>query len=409
MDPINLNKKIIKTIKLVPQKALIAANLMVLILVVIVFSGMHLGTIGNHDNKIYSFNDPQVKTSAEKLNQACIQQDKNKCYAPEFKTLIYQYNFSFAEQTLYALQDLDESAKSCHILAHYIAREAVRKSPKDWLTLLDSVNVNTCGSGFLHGVLESHLGDDPTTKFNGQLSDSVCDRGNDEYRKRMCTHFMGHFFLVDTNDNIEQALPNCDEVVARLKFDCLDGLFMEHNQRIALNDHQLADLPTYTPDYAQGLQKICDKYKDVQSIACWTELAEVYAKTFGYEAKTIYERCHEAPSIQAAQNCYFKGVVILATYPYDVTKERLTSICQFYKDQQTFMTCTSNLIASLLHYSPKFTSRGLDYCSNISNYTDACFKELGKQLSQFVPSLADRLALCALADPKYKNLCAKVN
>jgi hypothetical protein len=405
----SLKEKITNVIAHLPNKALIGANLAVLILVIIVLSDTPLAGI-NNDKKNYNFNDPLIKQTAERLAQLCTQQDKDKCYSPEFKKLINQYNFSFAEQTLYAMQDIDEGAKSCHILAHFIAREATKKSPKDWQSLLDSVNVNTCGSGFLHGVLESHLGDDPATKFDGQLSNNICDRGDDDYRKRMCTHFMGHFFLVDTNDDVDKAVPKCGEVVDRLKFDCLDGLFMEHNQRIALNDHQLADLPTYTPDYAASLQKVCDKYEGVQSVACWTEMAEVYAKTFGYEAELIYDKCNAAPSKESAERCYFKGVVLLATYPYNVTKDKLVSICQFYyDDEQTFMTCGNNLISSLLHYSPKFTDRGVDFCSGISKYNDWCFRELGNQLNQFVSSPADRLVFCSSADEKYKNLCAKID
>ncbi len=391
-------------IEKIPKNALIIANLVLLLFVLTIFST----AFWTKENKtVYSTDNMLVMNTASKLALECSRGDKEKCYKSGFKQLIDSYNFSFAEQTLYTLQDIDEGTKSCHILSHYISRETVKKSPKDWQDLLDKVNVSACGSGFLHGVLEAHLGDNPNTSFSGKLSDEVCNRGEDSYRKRMCTHFMGHFFIVNTLDNVDEAVPVCDDVVPELKFDCLNGLFMEHNQRIALNDHSLMPLPAYTPEYAKDLEKICQKYTGVPSKACWTEMAEVYAKTFGYDAKTIYNKCYKTANADDAQSCYFKGVVVLATYPYNVTQKKLTDICRVYSDESTYKSCTENLISSLMHYSPKFTSRGILLCSNINKYKEWCFNELGNQLSHFVLSADERLVLCSTAPENYKNLCAK--
>ena len=350
-------------------------------------------------------NKPSVEIAAKDISTDCAQADKEQCYKAGFGNLIKQYNFSFAQATLLALQDIDPFTKSCHVLAHSMARDAVRKSPKNWLQLMDSVDVNACGSGFLHGVLEAHLGDDSTTKFDSKLSETVCDHGPDDYRRRMCTHFMGHFFVVGSQDILSQALPNCDGVADKLKFDCLDGLFMEHNQRIALVDHGLLPAPTYTPEYAKQLEQGCSSYNGVQGLACWTEMAEVYAKTFGYDAKKIYDNCEHAKDFEQAESCYFKGVVILATYPLELNKQQLVEICSFYKDEATYQSCLTYFISSLMHYSVKFTDRGIELCQNISSYNQWCFEELGRQLAQSAPSAEQRTELCQTAEPKYRNSC----
>ena len=393
-------------IELIPEKSLIIANKIVflLIIVVLIYPFISLG-----NKKIYNSKEWTVTESARKLANNCQNKNREECYKIGFNKLIKSYNFSFAEQTLYALQDIDEGTKSCHVLAHYLSRTAVKKSPNNWKYLLDNVNVNACGSGFLHGVLEAHIGDNPKTEFSGQLSNEVCNRGDDSYRKRMCTHFMGHFFVVNTLDDVDKALPSCNDVVQELKFDCLNGLFMEHNQKIALEDHGLYPLPNYTPAYAKELENVCLKYKNIEAAACWTEMAEVYAKTFGYNAKTIFDKCYAlALNTNDKRSCYFKGVVILATYPYNVTKDKLVDICKFYNKDNEYKSCTTNLISSLLHYSPKYTSRGIDLCSSIKRNNEWCFGELGNQLSTFVPIIEERQSLCASTPENYRRLCINI-
>jgi len=379
-------------------------NIVVLVCIVFVFLKL------NNSDRVYNMNNPEIQNAAQRIAGDCSLGDREACHKTSFKSLIMDYNFSYAEQTLYALQDIDPMTKSCHIISHFMSRTAVEKNPNDWLTILDQVNVNACGSGFLHGVLEAHLGDDPNTEFNAQLSEEICNRGTDDYRKRMCTHFMGHFFLVNTNDNVDEALPFCDGVSNQLKFDCYNGLFMEHNQRIALADHGLKELPTYTPAYAKSLEDVCLRYSGIQASACWTEMAEVYAKTFGYNAKIIYDHCYGQKDDRYAENCYGKGQTVLSTFPMNLTTEQLTDICKFYENESGTKNCIHNVLTSLMYYSPKFTERGLTLCQNIPNYQDWCVTELGNKLKSFVPSLEERLVFCQSAgSEKYKNLCAQIN
>lgn len=394
-------KKLQTLIDKIPHKSLIILNQIIFVLIIGVLLYPYFI---NTTKKIYTGNEWIIKKSAIDLAENCKLKKSEDCYKNGFEVLIKKYNFSFAEKTLYALQDIDEGTKSCHVLAHYLSRTAVQKTPDDWKYLLDNVNVNTCGSGFLHGVLEAHLGDNPRTEFSGALSNEVCDRGDDQYRKRMCTHFMGHFFVIETFDDVEKSVPYCNDVVSSLRFDCLDGVFMEHNQKIALEDHGMASLPTYTPQYATELENTCLKFKGQESTACWTEMAEVYAKTFGYNAKIIHDKCYIGPT-EGARSCYFKAAVALATYPYNVSAKDLTDICVFYKDQKNYEACTHAIISALLYYSPKYTSRGIALCSNSFGKEKWCFTHLGEELSKFVADIKERENLCASSPEEYKNLC----
>lgn len=397
-------KKAFDYIRKIPRERLVLANQIVFLLIV---ATLFYPLLGSNNKKLYASDDWLVQKSAQTLFTDCLNKgNKEECYKSGFEKLIKSHNFSLAEQALYALQDLDEGVKSCHVLSHYLSRTAVTKNPTDWKYFLENVNVNTCGSGFLHGVLEAHLGDNPDTEFSGELGNEVCNTGTDSYRKRMCMHFMGHFFVVNANNKVDEAIPLCDPVVPELKFDCLDGVFMEHHQRIALDDHGLADLPNYTPEYAGSLAKNCLNYNGQTSSACWTEMAEVYAKTFGYSAKALYDKCYNTgASPRDGRSCYNKAIVLQASYPYNVTTEKLVAICEFYKNKNDYEQCTSSVISSLLYYSPKFIHRGIALCSNITRDQNICFKEIGRQLKNFVPLAEERGKLCLVENETHKNLC----
>lgn len=344
--------------------------------------------------------------TAQKMAKKCTQ-DKMTCYKTELSALTKEKGFAYAEKTLYALQDIDPFTKSCHTIAHYMARQALT-NPDKFLDLVDSINVSACGSGFLHGVLEAKLSFDPSVQIDSKMADEICNRGSDDYRKRMCEHFMGHLFLVDKNGSIAQALPTCEGVLPQYTFDCYDGLFMEDHQKLALAEHQIAPEPQYTPQYLTTLQNNCLKYSSVLANACWTEIAEVAAKTYNYDPQKIYKACMIPQDSQSQTACYNKGGTVIVTYPIEVATAKLVAICQPYGDLPRYQSCTSNLIASLMYYSPKFTTRAIQICSNISSSNNWCFGEIGRQLKQFVQNPSERQTLCQTSPVKYKSLCESI-
>lgn len=354
--------------------------------------------------------NPEVEKIAKNLVKLCENSlIKESCYGEEFEKIVKDKDFDFAKDTLFSMQDLDPVTKSCHTLAHYIGRYAVEKNPEGWSGLFDRVDVNACGSGFLHGVLEAHL-EENHLEISGKMSDDICLNGEDEMRKRMCTHLMGHIFIVHTEDNVEKSASICNTVNEKYKFDCFNGLFMEHNQKIALADHGITELPQYTPEYAKKQAGVCVKYKGPAGSACATEMAEVYAKTFGYEAETLYNKCKEGLLEDAYKNCYSKAVTVLSTYPYERTTKQLTDICKYYETESEYKGCVNNLLESLLSYSPKFTDRGLAFCENIENHGDFCLLTLGKKLEHKIQNPEERVFYCKNAkNIKNRKICSQTN
>ena len=353
----------------------------------------------------------QTQTEAKQVAQICQNNPSwHECYKTEMPKLAKTYGLKTGEEILSALQDIDPNSRNCHVIAHFMAREAMRREPNKFHELFDSLDVNACGSGFLHGVLETYLGLHPEVKVDGKFASEICDRGNDLFRKRMCAHFVGHIFLLNEEGNLSQALASCTGIKTEWLYDCYDGMFMEDHQKLALSEHGISPLPDLTDEYTKGLEQECQKHSDIQAAACWTEMAEMYAHKYGYVPDIVYKNCEKAPE-QYRKSCYGKGVVAISIYTGFDTQEQLKSICRFYEANiEDYKWCVSSMVSSFMYYSPKFTERGITLCSNIQNgLQEWCFENLGSALKNIVSSPADRENFCRASPEKFRHVCATTN
>jgi hypothetical protein len=294
-----------------------------------------------------------------------------------------------------------------------MAREAYTRNPGDFYGLIDSLNVNACGSGFLHGALGAYSEDHPEVKIDGAFADQICGRGKDDYSRRTCVHFMGHMLLLrayaDTGEeSVDQALTSCQSLRKDWLFNCYDGIFMEIHQRLTLFDHGLSKLPDQTNEYLVSLEKRCNSYSDfLMGKACWLEMAEMYAHVFRYNPKIIHDRCSAAPKKEYSDICNQKGGTVLATYFNYDTPEKLTVICSFYRgDDTAYNFCTDNVLSSLMYTSPKFIYRGLTLCSSIDQkYQSRCYMTLAGKLRNLTKDEKQVAELCPLLPEKYRYIC----
>lgn len=351
----------------------------------------------------------EFKETAQQIANNCLKgnSDIEKCYKENFTQLLVSKDLSFAEHTLYALQDIDPQSRHCHVLSHEIAKAAVRKDPSKWKRLIEEVTVDTCGGGFLHGILEAHTGDDPDFKADAIFINETCYKKQLSFRERTCGHILGHLILLDTEGQIEPALPICAQTDTSLQLDCYNGIFMEDSFKLALAEHGFAELPVRDVERMNKQRERCLKYDGTPAVACWTDMAEIFVEFYNYEPTKAYELCNQAPFTDARNHCYLKAVILMAVSPNFDTQEELLKACSFYKENGKLYThCTSFIISSLMHYSPKFADRGITLCSHIDDvYKEFCFKELGEKLKMNVSDRQEREHLCSNAPQVYKPLC----
>lgn len=391
-----------------PTKLIIFLDLILLILL-LNFSLIKNEQILTPKDFVSSF----FKSEAQKIAAECLSQPGWDCFKKEFQKVTRENGLVFAENTLYALQDINPILRNCHIIAHSISQEATREDPSKWKELMNEVNIYSCAGGFLHGILETHMADNPDFKITSDFINDLCSLFKQDEKKRMCSHGLGHLILVEKMGNIDLSIPVCDGVKrdeTGMALDCYIGLFMEDHQKFALSEHGIAPHPAMSGSYAQKLGSDCLNYQGFASSACWNEMAEIYAKAYKYDPDIIYDNCSKAPSADARNHCYLKGVALLTVYFNYDTKDKLLSICQPFlnnKEEPSYKTCLYYMISALMSTSKNFTQRGIILCSNIDEkFRKDCFGDLGIQLKKIVPVSAERKHLCQAAPKEYKLDCA---
>lgn len=365
-----------------------------------------------YKNDKVSISENKATELARSIKESCSTPDGNKkqdCYKFELRKAVRIYGLANGEMILSSLQDIDDFTKSCHVIAHNMASEAYRRNPADFYKLIESVNVNACGSGFLHGVLEAYATTNPDIPIDGDFTNEICGQGNNEYRKRTCVHFVGHVFLVNAFGNLEEALTLCKDLRPEWQFNCYDGIFMEDHQKLILAEHGMFPLPTLNKEYFNKIEGFCLKTKGIMAKACWTEMAEMYAHAYGYVPDIIFKNCSKAQTDEFDRDCYSKGVIAMAIYPGFDTASKLTSLCAYYlQDMKLYDSCTQVLISSLIYNSPKFTSRGVTLCSSVpSGYAEECFKKLAKRLHETLANKDFRAQFCQLIPEIYRQTCSQ--
>lgn len=363
--------------------------------------------IENNEQRLTS---SEIEGYATTIFETCTHQDgtnRQDCYGNTLKKITSSYGLTSAEQVLFALQDKDPFAQSCHVIAHRMSNAAYKIDPRDFTHIVDTVDITSCGGGFLHGILGAYADDHPNLTIDGAFGEAICDHG-DPYRINSCMHFIGHMFILDTLGNLEQALPRCEGIREALRFNCYDGIFMEDHQKLMLSEHGIVPLPVLDKNYFNIIEKKCLNSSGIMAQACWTEMAEMYAHGYRYDPTIIYNNCSKAQTSDFAKSCYLKGVNAMAIYPGFDTKPKLLSLCAPYiNNSSSYNHCSYILISALLFNSPKFTSRAITYCeANKSEYADYCYNTISERLRVAVKDSSIRNQYCAMLPTSYSKKCA---
>jgi len=406
-------KKILKKLKIekIPKRYLIGANVIVLALIALVFAGPHLPF--KKSSFITDGNHPLIKTEAKRIYEDCrYGGEREECYKKEFEPVTKTSGLFFSEHTLYAMQDLDPQLRHCHVLSHAIAQMATRNQPKRWQELLNSVNVDSCGAGFFHGILEAHAGDNPDFEINSDTIEEICVNGTMDFKSRTCAHIFGHLALIEWYGNVDEALPICRGLRQELAQECGTGVFMEDSFQPGLFEHGMVpQLPVRDKARLDRQKARCFNYSHTEGRACWTDLAEIFVEYNNYEPAPAYKECYSAPTKPEGDACYFKAVILMAVSPAYDQPGKMVAPCKFFQDEEAkYNHCVNFMISSLMYYSPKFANRGIELCANIPKKSQAgCFEELGQLLKQRVSAVADREDLCRGTPAEFMDVCVLAN
>lgn len=328
--------------------------------------------------------ESQYQKEAMMIGAKC--SSERTCYEEKFKVLARTKGLIFAEQTLYKLWDPEPTTRRCHLLAHIISKEALRKNPEKWEEYFTTVDYDTCAAGFMHGLMESYLSNNPNLELTPEVANELCSRG-EQYRKNNCFHGIGHLLMLYSDGNIDPALDNCENMGLKEELGqrCYTGVFMEDSFPISLVEHGIrTKLPErHNPEFVKKQEMRCRRFENPQSVACWIDMAENFV-AFHNDPQKVYNACFKAPGQLEKQECFLRAAGIFAIQPDYSSPDKLASVCRPYvKDPELYKKCIGRMISSLLYYSLKFIDRGNSLCSSIEEWHHQdCFDELNNKFEE---------------------------
>lgn len=360
----------------------------------------------------------QNKRISEIVQKCQDTMDWRSCYGKELSNLNKIQSFEKSLTSLSAIQDIDEKTRDCHFIAHLLAASEVEKNPKNWLSIFDYVDQNFCVNGFIHGALEGRArfdhGFELNTKTIPQTCETIEKRVIQKNKKASikgksnseggCSHILGHILLANQGGNILEAVKSCDPLSEQLRFNCLNGVFMENITRDNLFEHQLAERIQINDKTATEFEQLCLNQKESVAKSCWREIAHLYTSLVSDVPLEVFEKCQSASIKANANECYFHGINLMVL-GRDVPDEHLTHICQPFWNSKELPECINRTIGPLVQSSTKFLDRAITFCKNLPlDSQGICFTQIGSRLK----SLSDpeeRKNLCQMIPLNYRGQC----
>src|SRR5881296_2029384 len=152
------------------------------------------------------------------------------CYEQRYRSIVAEQGVAEAFADLKAGYGADpEMQRLCHAITHAIGQAALRKY--SGVAEAFRHGANACGSGYYHGVLQGVALTLGRTKLMSDL-DAVCAGVPGKERKSLdyfnCVHGMGHAIMAVTDDDLFDALRDCDGLTGSMEQNaCANGVFID--------------------------------------------------------------------------------------------------------------------------------------------------------------------------------------
>lgn len=228
------------------------------------------------------------------IKKCSVAKYKPACYDREIPKIVqapYSLSLQNAFKVLKEVQEKDRSYAYCHLAAHYLAGNAVRKNPANWQNVFTSCPSSYCAYGCQHGVLLTHFNNQEIINqqnilnFKAEFSQICKNKPNWQptpYELEQCYHGLGHVFTYLTNADIDLALKLCKLVVnpyleADVKTGCTSGVFMQVFQQLEPEDMDL--VKSIKPDKNQVVN-FCSSFSQENRDACLLESWPLYGEQY---------------------------------------------------------------------------------------------------------------------------------
>jgi len=206
----------------------------------IVFIFGYLGLLSVSPNKSAPLN--QELLSREIVNEMtdCEQQSMRwKCFEDLAKELYRTYSIQDILAAAYIARDEPVIFKYCHIMGHFLGREAYKQTQNISEALKQASFI--CVGGSIHGAVEGYIveqqWEEITDKKLREFVLTMCQSARNEPVRALyieCIHWTGHVLMFITGNDLPLSLKLCDVLpvssgAGNSGNACYTGVFMENN------------------------------------------------------------------------------------------------------------------------------------------------------------------------------------
>lgn len=291
------------------------------------------------------------------------------CYAKVLESITKKRGYKFAFEIVDDLKKYDLAvAGSCHRLAHGIGWTTYQIDPTHWKENLRKIG-DDCNWGAIHGIVEQYVA--ANKELDSNTIKTVCAGDG------ACNHGIGHMLLVQTNNNLDQALDLCEVLKIEERHMCMTGVFMERMTLQNLIDKE-NDSRARRMDFWENrlpeFKKLCESFKTSRTEACWEEISRPAVGIFNSDPVKVFAFCNQA-SQTSANYCRRRAVSeIISSKKFDM--KGLKYMCELGPDYDVLFRRDCYLrIANLALVSlPKEKKNEIsEYCKSIpSVFIKAC-------------------------------------
>jgi hypothetical protein len=197
-----------------------------------------------------------------------------------------QATFAYVRREL----DADPSlADTCHGLSHEIGKSAFEKEGLEKALLYED---DLCGSGYVHGVIETYLEDVPDVDA---VLPTICPPD-----AAKCFHGIGHGLMDRSRNDLPGSLATCEKFSKNFqRIQCAEGVFMENYESDQENHHS-EYLKTEDPYFP------CHGQTKIHEGVCAFYAPRYYLKLHPRAYSEAIAWCNEVP--EGPRDACFKGI-----------------------------------------------------------------------------------------------------
>ena len=356
---------------------------------------------------------PSAEDSAKLMQETCKPSNasrakfKTPCYVKEFEKLAFEHDHEFAFETLRVLQEQDEDASVCHLIAHGIGRGSYERNPTDWQNQIAVINP-MCVYGAIHGVLEKYIYSLPEGALTKEIMLQVCETNPNP----ACIHAVGHLATVETGDELDEAIELCSTFpkTKGQRHYCLTGAFMEHMIADNLVQHGYYSQSRRTDwyKYVDDFEELCRSHDGEAATACWTEIIHASSIKFRGDAEKVFDLCNSAQVEAGAKLCKRHAVGdILSMKEGNLSQAKNICTIKQVNDSRFEGDCYKGLATSKLFSATIEEAREVaQFCMELKpRHSKVCFSQINKILTERSFSQNDFQEVCGDLPSGAKKLC----